>query len=82
MHKGPWGELGTLIEIDIDENDKTSEMKQKISALVDIPVEFLKLRLGAINQVPFCTPLPLNPKLKQLFMRVQESTKTIRMHKT
>lgn len=53
MHKGTWGEMGALIEVDIDSSDNPSSIKQKLSEKIDLPVEFIKLRLGAINQVMF-----------------------------
>jgi hypothetical protein len=34
MHKGDWGEMGTLIEVDLDEADTRTSIKQKLEAKV------------------------------------------------
>jgi len=53
MHKGTWGEIGTMVDIDIDESDNQTTLKRKLAKKVDIPVEHMKLRLGGISQIMF-----------------------------
>ena len=51
MHKGEWGDCGTLLELDVAADDTPGDIKEKLTSLVGIPVESIKLRLGALNQV-------------------------------
>ena len=34
MHKGMWGEIGTLVEIDLEESDSRTSIKRKLEAKV------------------------------------------------
>merc|ERR1712066_199150 len=53
MHKGPWGDIGTMIQIDVDESDNQASLKRKLAKKIDLPVEHMKLRLGGISQIMF-----------------------------
>jgi thiamine phosphate synthase YjbQ (UPF0047 family) len=53
MHKGEWGDAGTLVELDVQADDTPAAIKDKLTGKVGIPVESIKLRLGALNQIMF-----------------------------
>eukprot|EP00854_Cymbomonas_tetramitiformis_P010639 gene10639-12584_t len=53
MHKGEWGGIGELIEIDIAENDTPIKIKEKLVKPTGIPIEHMKLRCGGVSQLMF-----------------------------
>lgn len=51
MHSGPWGKAGTLIPIQLDQDDKPATIKAKLSPITGIPAADMKLMLGAFTQI-------------------------------
>ena len=51
IHAGPWGKVGTLVPIEVAEDDTPSTIKAKLSQRIGLPAESMKVMLGAFNQL-------------------------------
>ena len=56
IHKGPWGDKGTLVQINIEENDSKNDLRRKIGAATglhpnDVKIQFVSaVQLGASSK--------------------------------
>jgi hypothetical protein len=56
IHEGPWGDMGTLVQINVEEGDSKNTIKRKIGAVTnlhpnDIKVQFVSaVQFGASSK--------------------------------
>ncbi len=56
IHKGPWGDKGTLVQINVEENDSKNDLRRKIGAATglhpnDVKIQFVSaVQLGASSK--------------------------------
>lgn len=51
VHAGPWGQSGTVIHVNIEHDDRKSDLKRRVSNATGIPLPELKLVLVSPTQI-------------------------------
>lgn len=51
MHAGPWGPRGSLVSVNIEHDDRKSDVKRRVSHATGIPVDELKLCCASPTQL-------------------------------
>ena len=51
IHKGPWGDKGTLISIDVNEADSKNDLKRKIGAATGLHPNYVKVQFISVVQL-------------------------------
>ena len=50
-HGGPWGKSGTIVHVNIEHDDRKSDVKRRISHATGIPVTDVKVVLASPTQI-------------------------------
>ena len=51
MHAGPWGPCGSIVHVNIEHDDRKSDVKRRVSHATGIPVDELKLMCASPTQL-------------------------------
>ena len=51
VHNGPWGKAGAVIHVNVEESDRKSDLKRRVSSATGIPIPELKLIMVSPAQI-------------------------------